>query len=52
MGASEHGYEPFMLWDTEKGMSPPVSCYWSNYYKVHKREPDNLTPAPWVGRGR
>ena len=49
---TERGYEPFLLYDTATGITPPVNCYWSNYYKVHEREPSNLQPAPWVGRGR
>ena len=30
------------------GFVPPRSCYWSDYYSTHRRDPDNICPAPWV----
>ncbi|KAK9803536.1 hypothetical protein WJX73_005589 [Symbiochloris irregularis] len=39
---------PLMLYDTATGPSSPKSAHWSDYYKHAKREPSNVTPAPWV----
>lgn len=39
-----------MLYDSEAGLSPEQHCYWSSYYKQNKRDPLNLTPAPWAKR--
>ena len=37
---------PFLLYDSATGLSPPVNCYWSNYYKVHEREPPEFDACP------
>ena len=43
------GWAPLAVWDTENGgPTPEKRSYWSDYYKTHKRTPENVTPAPWM----
>lgn len=37
-----------MLYDTETGLAPKRSCYWSDYYATVKRNPLVTQRAPWV----
>jgi hypothetical protein len=47
------GWGPLLLFDTSAGggkgaLTPPRSAYWSDYYSSVERDPENVTPAPWV----
>ncbi|MQL72226.1 hypothetical protein Taro_004557 [Colocasia esculenta] len=40
---------PFCLYN--RGLTDTLSpCWWSDYYRSNKREPDNTDLAPWVAR--
>eukprot|EP00884_Botryococcus_braunii_P009223 jgi/Botrbrau1/18301/Bobra.0179s0030.1 len=43
-------FKPFLLYDTEKGLSPRQSTYWGDLYETVGRDPSNTQPAPWVLR--
>ncbi|KAL4446687.1 hypothetical protein ABPG77_007931 [Micractinium sp. CCAP 211/92] len=42
------GWEPLPLYDTDAGLAAPRDCYWSSYYAMNRRNPNNVSPAPWV----
>ncbi|XP_024542337.1 uncharacterized protein LOC9648112 isoform X2 [Selaginella moellendorffii] len=40
---------PLCIYDSEGTLLPrPMPCYWSDYYRLNKRDPDNVVLAPWV----
>ncbi|KAL3686866.1 hypothetical protein R1sor_013175 [Riccia sorocarpa] len=41
---------PLCIYDSERGglLPGPFPARWSEYYRLHKREPDNQQLAPWV----
>lgn len=41
---------PFCIYNSDFGglVEGPLSFYWSDYYRHHKRDPDNDQLAPWV----
>ncbi|OVA10771.1 Phosphoesterase domain [Macleaya cordata] len=43
---------PFCIYSSsEGGFTPRLSpCYWSDYYSINTREPENIELAPWVAR--
>ena len=43
------GWAPLLLYDDAAGgVQPGRSAYWSDFYAAHRRDPTNVTPAPWV----
>ena len=44
---------PLVIYDSDAGgVTEPVSTYWSDFYKHTPRDPNNVTPAPWVALSR
>lgn len=43
---------PFCIYDSCSGgiQNESLSCYWSDYYRIQKREPQNTELAPWVAK--
>ncbi|KAJ7299645.1 hypothetical protein O6H91_Y187300 [Diphasiastrum complanatum] len=40
---------PLCIYDSEFGLiDGPLPCYWSDYYRSHKRKPENIELSPWV----
>lgn len=43
---------PFCIYDSCTGglQNESLPCYWSEYYRIQKREPQNTELAPWVSK--
>ncbi|KAL2628813.1 hypothetical protein R1flu_013499 [Riccia fluitans] len=41
---------PLCIYDSERGglLKAPIPSRWSEYYRLHKRDPNNQQLAPWV----
>ncbi|KAK9811554.1 hypothetical protein WJX72_005803 [[Myrmecia] bisecta] len=44
------GWLPLLVYDTETGLTEEKRTYWASLYKANGRNPENVQPAPWVGK--